>query len=218
MMATYPATYRNAHGEEHTQIEKDGQTLRMIVRGVELVADDPDSFSPMGSPPSNLFARLPMSFGYVCSYVLDFDVTVYVVTDGQSAEGLLRLRYDMGEPRGDGSINRGLNREDITASLTYNNLTLTTAKSYGLLEEAVDDIQVALPAGTYLKVCLNCVFGLEGYGCGVFASLGCFRDEKEQARQVKSMFDVIRLWDRKTEFVQGLYVCPQFERRLTVRV
>lgn len=217
-MAIYPAVYRDVHGEEHTVIENDGQTLRMVVRGVELATDDPDSFSPMGTPPVTLLARLPMSFSYLCSYVLEFDVIVSVVTDDQIAEGMLHLRYDMGGPRVDGSIDRGLGREDITASLTYNNLIFTTSRNHDYLENAIAEVQAALPDGAFLKVCLNCVFGLESdMGCGGFASLGCFRDVKEEARQVRNIFDVYPLWERRTEFVQGIYVCPQFERRTRAR-
>ncbi len=218
MLAVYPAVYRDVHGKENTVIENDGNKLRTTIRGVELVADAPDGFSPAESTPFEMLARLPLYLGDLCSYVLDFDIPTRIIADDRLAEGLLHLRYELGDPRGDESAHRGLDREDITASLTHANLTFATSKSYGYLEDAVAEIQTALPAGTYLKVCLNCAFGLESdMGCGAFAGLGCFRSAKEEARQVQNIFDVCRLWDRKTEFVQGIYVCPQFERRLVAR-
>jgi len=218
MLALYPATYRDAYGEENIVIENDGDKLRTVIRGVELEACDPDGFSPVGSPLTELLSLLPLHFGDLCSYVLDFDIPIEVVADARLAEELLHLRYELGNPRGDGSVNRGLDREDITASLTYDDLTFTTRKRHDSLEDAIDEVQAALPAGAYIKVCLNCAFGLESeMGCGGFASLGCFRDVKEEARQVRNNFDAEPLWDRKTEFVQGLHVCPQFEKRTVAR-
>ena len=218
MTAHYQAIYRDKFGEEQTVIENDGQTLRMVARGVELVADDPDSFSLVGMPAAESLARLPLYFGNICSYTLSFDIPIHIVKNEGIADGLLRLQYDMGGPRGDGTVNRGLEREDITASLEYDDRVFATSKRHGFLEDAISEIQAAMPAGVYMRVCLNCEFGLESeMGCGGFATLGCFRDEKDQARQVQNIFDVCRLWDRKTAFVQGIHVCPQFERRSTTR-
>jgi len=220
MKTTYPAAYRDEFGEEQTVIENDGRKLHMAIRGVELVADDPDSFSPVGTPTAELLARLPLYSGDICSYTLSFDIPIHIIIirNEGAADALLRLHYDMGGPAGDGAINRGLEREDITASLGYGDRVFATSKRHSFLEDAIADIQEAMPAGVYMRICLNCEFGLESdMGCGGFATLGCFRDEKDEARQVQNIFDVCRLWDRKTEFVQGIHVCPQFERRSTTR-
>ena len=218
MLAQYPATYRDVYGEEKIVIENDGVNLRTTIRETKLVAYDPDSFSPIGASSPELPTRLPLYFNDLCSYALDFDIPVGVVADDRLNAGVLHLRYDIGDPRGDGLLNRGLDREDITASLAYNSFTFTTSKNHDFLENAIAEVQAALPNGAFLKVCLNCVFALESdMGCGDFASLGCFRDVKEEARQVRKMFDVYPLWKRKTEFVQGIYVCPQFERRTVAR-
>ena len=47
MMATYPAIYSDANSEENTGIENDGQTLRMVVRGVEFVSKPFGSFDDL---------------------------------------------------------------------------------------------------------------------------------------------------------------------------
>jgi len=215
---TYPALYRDDFGEERTVIKNDGDKLRMTLRGVEFIADDPDSFSPVGTPPAELLLRLPLYFGDLCSYTLSFDISVHVVSDESVFDGTLHLRYDMGGPSGDGSVNRGLEREDITASLMYEGQVFATSKSYSFLEEAMAEIERLMPAIASMKICLSCAFGLESdFGCGGFAGLGCFRDEKEEVRQAKHIFDVCRLWDRKTQFVQGIHVCSQFEKRTTPR-
>ncbi len=45
--AAHPAIYRDALGEERTCIENDGQTLRMVVRGVEFVSTPFGSFDTL---------------------------------------------------------------------------------------------------------------------------------------------------------------------------
>jgi hypothetical protein len=84
----------------------------------------------------------------------------------------------------------------------------------GWFEDELLDLARQLPAGTYLKACINCAFSdYSPYGHGLFGGLACFRNSKQEYRQVKSKGDLFQIWEKNAGFVQETYLCPEFERR-----
>jgi hypothetical protein len=71
-----------------------------------------------------------------------------------------------------------------------------------------------MPAGTYLKTCINCAFSdYSPSGHGLFGGLACFRDNKTGYRAVRTKRDLFGIWITMTGFVQETFLCPEFERR-----
>jgi hypothetical protein len=65
-----------------------------------------------------------------------------------------------------------------------------------------------------LNTCWNCAFAdYNPIGSGSFGGLACFRNIKEAYRKVQNKRDLMNLWEKRTEYVQEIYLCPEFEKR-----
>jgi hypothetical protein len=103
----------------------------------------------------------------------------------------------------------------LKLSLAFQQANLiSSGTSCGCFRDELLDLQKQLPPDTYLKTCINCAFSdysPAGHGC--FGGLACFRDNKAGYAAVASKWDLFRIWNSMTEFVQETHVCPEFERR-----
>ena len=209
MLAVYPTIYRDEQGEVITWLHNDGETLRMVVRGVEFVGSDFDGFEPSKQTDPSSLSSFTLHRGELCSYTLECDIPVPVV--GTKADtGILHTRLKIGDPAPKGWIDY----EHLEIELRLGEHCFLSSGESGWFEDELLDIQKQLPAGIYLKACINCAFSdYSPYGHGLFGCLACFRDNKDGYCSVQSKSDLFRIWDTMTEYVQETYVCPEFARR-----
>jgi hypothetical protein len=81
-------------------------------------------------------------------------------------------------------------------------------------DEQLAELRHRLPPDVYIKVCWNCGFSdYHPVGSGIFGNLACFRNTKNEYRQVKDKRALMLLWDQRAEDVQEIYLCREFERR-----
>lgn len=206
MLAVYPTVYRDAHGEEETVIENDGQTLRMVVRGVEFEGNDFDSFTPVNQELGSQFA---FRNGDLCGYSINCDIPVIAAGSGQEKVVALHVLLDLGEPTAEGRIDK----EDLILTLEVEREALkSSGKSGGFFELEMLDIQRLLPARTYMKCCFNCAFsGYSPGGNGMWLMF-CHRNHKEEYLKANDKSEWFRLIDLAAGRVQETYLCPEFQR------
>lgn len=113
-MARYPVTYSDANGSETTTLENDGETLRVILRGVELCGPDFDSLSPAGASPDDL-RSFTLNQDCLCACRLECRIPVPVNDHGRLSEGTLLVTLVLGEPTPRG----GLDREELRIVLEH---------------------------------------------------------------------------------------------------
>jgi hypothetical protein len=101
MIARYPARYRVGHGEEATVIENDSKTLRMVVRGVEFTGAAFDDFEPSIAHDGLVLASFTIDRGSLCSYMLECDVPLPIMSGNEILDGSLHRRLELGKPRQD---------------------------------------------------------------------------------------------------------------------
>jgi hypothetical protein len=122
------------------------------------------------------------------------------------------MRLELGQPRPGG--NRGIDRETLLLSLSVAGAVIDSKGTSGWFEDELLDILKALPKGMYFRSCFTCAFSdYSPAGNRLFGDLACFRDNKENYRQVSSKQELLALWDSKTEFVQETHLCSAYERR-----
>lgn len=211
MSELYPATYQDQWGAEQTAIKNDGKTLRMVIRGVEFTGNDFDSWKP-AIPYDARLSTFPLHprFGELCSCTLEWNMRIPIVSGKELLHANLQARLEFGNP----SANGGIDREILHLILNVGETQFSSCGKHGYFEDELNEIQSALPEGMYLKGCINCAFSdYSPLGNGLFGSLACFRGNKIAYRAVRHKYDLLAIWDTKTEYVQETYLCPEFERR-----
>ena len=218
----YPAVYRDAHGEAATVLHKDGEHLRMTVRGVTFAGTMLDDFEPLGGSDPAALSTFTLDIGEyyyygggnytrLCGCEIEYEAPVTMVTGaGEIASALLRVHLILGVP-----TERGLDREVLILTLEYGGQTYRSSGRHGDFEGELHEIKAQLPSGDYLKMCINCAFSdYSPAGHGEFASLACFRDNKTEYLKVSDKDGIFHVWDTMTESVQETYLCPEFARRV----
>ena len=215
MTAVYPARYRDCFGEEGTTILNDGETLTMVVRGIQFQGNDFDSFEPRDTADPTQLSSFTFSHGSLCSCMIEADVPVLVVTPSGIVDGLLTFELELGEPLPTGRIDG----ERVKLRLSVNQQSFCSKGYTGWFEDELLGLQSQLPTGTFMKVCFNCAFSdYSPYGHGLFGNMICFRANKTGYLTMPSgedfeKNDYFAVMETVSENVQETYLCPEFERR-----
>ena len=207
---SYPGKYFDRFGEVPITIVNDGHMLRTTIREVDFQGNDFDCLSPAESTPPEKLASFTFQHNDLCCCTIECDIPIPVADGQHITEGLLHLQLELGEPMANGSIDR----ETLRVSLLTGEKSLTGSGGSGWFEDELLELQAALPQGTFLKACINCAFSdYHPAGHGLFGSMACFRENKQEYLSVKTKADIFRVWDTLTEYVQETYLCPEFQRR-----
>ncbi len=212
MMATYPAVYRDAHGEEQTDIENDGQTLRMVVRGVDFISTPFGSFDdlkPLTKGEAALSSFIFDQFGSLIAATLHIEMPVLVVNGAEVATETLSVIIDL-----DGVGSRRVigNAADPRMTLTFHDKSFVSRGGWGAFEGEMLQIQRQMLPGTYMKCCFNCAYsGYDPGGNGLWG-MYCHRNHKEEYLTANDKPLWFRLNAQSAEYVQEIHLCPEFER------
>ena len=211
MNESYPAKYRDNHGEEITSIQNDGKQLSLTVRKVVFLGDDFDSLEtsiPLDDPQLKSFTLHKSSLA-ACEIECDMPITA--VTSKENTLCNLHIHLKLGKPLSNGAIEN----ETLQLNLDFDGKSYASCGQHGWFEDELVELQEGLPEPVYLKCCFNCAFS-DYYpaGSGLFGSLACFRDNKQQYRKVENKRDLFQIWETMTEWVQETYLCAEFEKRV----
>lgn len=211
MNQTYPATYEDRHGREQVAIHNDGEVLRLTVRGVTFSGPDFDSLSPSPEAEPALLESFMLYGGDLCVCTLRWTMPLPLVSGGVETPAWLDASLILGEP----APPRGLTQERLALELRSSLGNFRSRGTSGWFEDELLELQAQLPEGCFLKACITCAWSdYSPVGHGLFGGLACFRDDKQAYAQVGSKEELFSLWERRTEFVQETYQCPQFSRRI----
>ena len=211
MNESYPAKYRDKHGEEITSIHNDGKQLTMIVRGVLFTGNDFDLLQatiPLDDPQLETFT---LQKGDLADCEIEYDMPITAVTNKENTLCNLHIHLKLGKPLANGA----LENEALQLSLEFDGKSYASCGQHGWFEDELVELQKELPEAVYLKCCFNCAFSdYSPAGSSLFGSLACFRDNKQQYLKVESKRDLFQIWETMTEWVQETYLCDEFEKRV----
>lgn len=209
-MDRYPATWSDPNGTVSTSISNDGAELRMSVRGVEFAGRDFESFSPVEGTPPDRLAGFSIHHGCLCSYRLKWRMPIPVRIDARTVVGGLWVGLVVGDPGPNGSLVGG----HLQIALDYGGFWFQGSGTSGWFESELLEIREQLPAGTHLLACIDCLYSdYSPYGSGMFGSMMCFRNLKEEYLRVSTKDELFEIHDRYDRTVQETYLCPEFEKR-----
>jgi Family of unknown function (DUF6304) len=210
-MASWPATYRDRVGEVQSDIEVDGTALRIELRGVRFAGNDFDALEPERPLSDGDREQFTLVVGALCSCELTWRMQVEFLVNGQAHPAWLEARLELGAPKANG----GITHEHLRLRLVTVDNEYLSREDAGWFEDALADIQRALPQGVVLKVCFGCAYSdYSPYGHGLWGTLACFRGNKSGYATVRSKSDVFRVWPTLTEYVAETHVCSEFAPRV----
>jgi len=207
-MWTYPARYRDQHGEEATVIQNDGKSLRMTVRGITFVGFSFDTLDPECGADAARSAFFEFDHHALSACVIEWQMDIPMVQGGECNTAELWGSIELGSDK------PGVGGVDLRLTLVHDGISYSSSGTSGGFEDELLEIQRQLPAGTFMKACINCAYS-DYSPCGqqVFGDMMCFRNKKEQYLKVQSKGDFFQL-GKPEQDVQETYLCPEFERRI----
>ena len=105
----------------------------------------------------------------------------------------------------------GIDKVDLNLILKIGNQVFEGGGGY--FEDAFNQILAEMNVEYQMRNCFGCQFSdYSVYGQGLFGSMLCFRNQKENYSAVKSKEEYMQL-DLHKEVVQEIYCCPEFEPR-----
>lgn len=210
-MDHYPAKYTDSYGTETTTIINDGETLRMTIRGVEFEGDDFDSFEPHESASIDQLSSFSLHRNELYSCRISCDISVPINRNGEVLAGSLIVELDLGDP----IPNSGLDKEQLSIVLKFEELYFSGSGTSGWFEDELIEIQKKLPEGVYIQACINCLYSdYSPYGHGLFGTMMCFRNLKQEYLRVTSKEEFWPVHDRYDRLVQETFLCDDFKRRI----
>jgi hypothetical protein len=209
-MDYYTAKYSDAYGSEVATITNDGESLRVVLRGIEFAGPDFDSLSPadtLGDQPR----RFSLHDNCLCSCRIECQIQIPVYDEGRQATGELFIDLTLGDPAPNGALDQGY----LKIVLEYNGRRFSGSGKSGWFEDELLEIQAQLPVGVYMQACINCLYSdYSPYGHGLFGWMMCFRNLKDEYTKVTSKAEFWSVHDRYDRLVQEIYLCSDFKRRV----
>ncbi|QDU78801.1 hypothetical protein Pla110_05050 [Polystyrenella longa] len=207
----YPATYTDERGVENTVIENDGETLRVTIRGVTFMGPDFDRLAPSEESTPEQLGYFSLGPDSLCACRIIFMMPISIYNCGDNSEGSLKIEVRIDDP----NSNDALEYYQTRIRLDCDQGEFTSSGKGRDFESELLEIQSLLPAGFYMRLCINCLFSdYSPFGKSQFGDLMCYRNKKADYLKVKNKVDYFSLGfvcDRK---VQETYLCPEFERRV----
>ena len=176
--------YIDAAGTVNTFIENDGGTLTMNLRGTIFEGYSFDSFVPTDATPPEQLSHFAFWHNALVGYELRSEWPVRLLALGESVETKLDLFLKIGLPEpGQGER---LDAFAFSLSLIYAGRVFTTGKDSGDFETELLGLEAQMPDEIFFHACISCAFSdYSPYGSGFSGTLACFRDTKEEYRQVR---------------------------------
>lgn len=207
-MWTYPTKYRDAHGEEFTTIENNGQELRIVLRDVSFAGPTPDLLEPEDASGERL-ATFSLCQNCLNACVMEWEMNVLITSVNDCKAAKLLVYFELGNP----NPPRGLANEIVRLRLVVDGADYQSSGISGWFEDEMLDLQRRLPDGLYIKTCMNCLYSdYSPAGHGVFGDMMCFRNKKQEYLKIKGKAGFWALGE-PAEYVQETYLCPEFELR-----
>lgn len=210
-MQIYPAKYIDNNGEVETTIRNDYKTLRMNLRGVEFSGESFTGLDTKGTDSSAL-ANFTFAQECLCDCKISYEMPIDIIAENNLILGNLAVQIELGKPNEKGWSER----DDVILVLSYDDKTFRSNGTSEWFEDELLDIQNQLPANHKLKCCFGCIYSdYSVYGHGFFGDLMCYRNIKEDYKQVSDKRQFMKIMENFTAYVQETYICEEFEVRKT---
>lgn len=211
----YPAVYSDLNGSEATFLDNDGERLCLVVRGVTFYGSDFDALVPEQNSNSIVLSAFTLNnFGELCSYHLEFQVMLPLLSDTGDTHGNFTFKLRLGDPAEHG----GIQSYGLCIKLSYkeNEFDAIHAPEFSTdFETQLLALNRQLPASLLPKCCFNCQYSdYSVFGQSFFGSMMCFRNIKNDYSRIRTKDEFMRIMDKFERRVQEIYLCSDFQKRI----
>jgi len=216
-MRSYTATYQDKRGTEAIVIKSDGSQLETTIRGINVDGSDFDQLTADKIDTTkfdyNMFAD---GAGDITNFQLTIIIPIqfYNSLSNQTFTENLKAHIVVGEHTTIDGLDHELN--GLTLKTSFGEFGV--AQKLEWMEDALIMLQDQLPENIYLKTCLSCKYSnYHPVGNGMFGSLCCFKNHKEELEQVHDKYDLMDVWshdkvqNQSLFFIQETFDCPEHQ-------
>lgn len=140
-------------------------------------------------------------------YEIEVDMPVSAVVAGEARPGTLHVRCDLRRDRGpDGVV--------LSMRWTGEGAEVAAHSRHGWFEEALADLQQALPEGAFLRACGVCKWADLGPHQGIFGGVACYRRDKAGLLALRARPGLRAKWpwlELDAESVPETHLCEEFQ-------
>ncbi|MGO4456668.1 DUF6304 family protein [Streptomyces sp. M-16] len=203
---TGSVSVRDRWGKDTGVMTNDGVTFSLEWRGNRFVGHSPDSLELVGEAVAS--AEPPgLDRGDLCGYELTWSTPVTVMTGAGTERFDLTTQLTVPNPHAPAPGQE----YGVSLSLAVPGGDVSTAR-HGDMESALLELQRNAPDGMRMAICSTCALSdHHPVGYGFMGDLACFRNSKEQFREVSCKSDLFDVGDSRAGHVQETYHCPDFE-------
>ena len=193
-MRTYKATYYDKRGTEETIIQSDGSDLFLSLRGVELYGHDfemlTDEVVDHNKFDYELYAD---GSGDITNFKIEVHIPILLFdrSENKTFTETLHCYIEVGETVDIDDLDNVINGLKLTTSFGE----FVVNKKIKWFEYSLIALQELLPEHIYLKTCISCKYGnYNPYGNGMFGNIYCFKNFKEELKQIRDKHDMLAIW------------------------
>jgi len=205
-MTIIPTTYIDNSGSVETTIINDGQTLKLVVDNTKFTSRFFDDFEIENA--DNKPARFSLNhFKQLTSCRLLCRLPFMLLKNDADFETTLTINLELSTPtENDYNTN-------ATFSLTIEGKQIIT-NAVQDFESGLVQLEKQLPLNYKLKCCHSCAFADYGvYGQGLFGTMLCFKNIKEQYLKVSSKDSYMEIMRKAAGGAQETFLCSEFLTR-----
>lgn len=208
---SYPALFRDKHGEIETTIFNDGSTLVIQLQGVTFASQLFDDYAPQGNYSAEQLQRFEIDqFKELTNYSLTTEMPLTVIYDHNHEDAVLKIYFRIGSR--DEKTKLDAYEMKFTFCLDGDVFEVDTG---GYFETGLEKIQTHYDGRLKFVNCFGCMYGDYGYaGNAMFGSMFCFKKNKKRYLELASKIDYEQLVSEGCiSGMQEIFVCDEFEYR-----
>lgn len=203
-MRKYSVKYKDKYGEIKTEIDTDGNTMNLTLRGIEFKGVDFEGLEGKIDESKFEYVIYENGIGDLTNFELTVAIPINIIWNGKEVIGNITA-----------FVSTGNENSIVRLKLKTEFGIFEDEKEYGYFEDALLGIQKKLPKNTKIKTCLSCKYSnYHPVGNGMFGGLNCFRNLKKDVEKICDKSDLMNLWDKGVENnstfnVQEVFVCNE---------
>lgn len=215
-MRTYPVTYQDKRGTEKAIIKSDGSELYFSLRGIDFEGSDFEALSGIVDHSKFDYELFEDGSGDLTNFKLEVELPILLFDNNKKSTftEVLHCFIEVGKAIEIQGLDSVINC--MTLKTSFGEFTVN--KKLEWFETALISLQDQLPEHIYLKTCLSCKYGnYSPYGNGMFGNIYCFKNFREELKQIENKFDMLEIWTPEAVkkgaifYVQETFDCPEHE-------
>lgn len=201
--------YIDNEGSVETVVNVVDDKMSVIVDGNQLIGGSFDLLE-IESNDEAVRDRFTLSDNVICDCKIECKIPILFCKVDKCEPKELVMVLTLGKPL----LNGFLDKEECKLSIEYDSKSYMSSGRSGLFEDEMTELIRKLPEGINIQCCLTCQYSdYSPYGQGLFGTMMCYRNMKEEYMAVDSKDAFLVIHDDYEQMVQETYHCSEYQKR-----